>query len=285
MKNRLERFRAFIAAQTGIVLEADRDYMVDTRLLPVMRANKITSLDILLDQAMAGTNPSLTQSVIEAMLTCETFFFRDRPVFQVFREEILPEMIEARQSTRCLRIWCAAASTGQEPYSLAMILDENAAALKGWQVEIIATDISSMALETARSGLYNQFEVQRGLPVALLLRYFVREQERWRIAEHLRSRVEFKQLNLKQDFKSMGEFDIIFCRNVLMYFDPDTKRHILGRMSQSVADGGWLILGATENTSGLAKELAPDLRVPAGYRPRHHALASSRIVSRMSVRV
>ncbi len=284
MMARLEKFRAFIAAQTGIALDADRYYMVDTRLLPVMRANKIALLDTLLDQAMAGTDTALTQSVIEAMLTCETFFFRDRPVFQVFREEILPEMMAARQNTRRLRIWCAAASTGQEPYSLAMILDENASVLKGWQVEIVATDISASALEIARSGFYNQFEVQRGLPVTQLLRYFVREQDRWRIAEHLRSRIEFNQLNLKKDFRYIGDFDIIFCRNVLMYFDTDTKRDILGRMSDAVADDGWLLLGATENTSGLAKDLVPDIRIPAGYRPRNHASASGRVLKMMPMR-
>ena len=187
MKELFSKFRLFLARQSGIFLEPDRDYMIETRLAPVMRQWKFTSLEALLNLAMNGSNPDLSKVVIEAMLTGETFFFRDRPVFEVFREKILPGIISERQGERKLRIWCAACSSGQEPYSVAMILDEEARALRGWNIEIVATDLSATAIENARAGFYNQFEVQRGLPVAHLLRYFGREQERWHIAEHLRS--------------------------------------------------------------------------------------------------
>jgi chemotaxis protein methyltransferase CheR len=193
MSERMEKFRAFLAKRTGIALDADRDYMIDTRLFPVLRQKGVADVEKLIDLAMSGRDESLTQAVVEAMLTGETFFFRDKPVFDSFRNVLLPEMIAARRDTRRLRIWCAACSTGQEPYSIAMILDEEARALRGWQIEIVATDISESAVKAARAGSYNQFEVQRGLPVALLLRYFHREAERWMISEHLRSLIDFRR--------------------------------------------------------------------------------------------
>lgn len=266
MSARLGKFRNYLEQRTGVAIEADRDYMIEMRLMPVLRTSRLPNAETLVEAAMSEADPRLTQAVIEAMLTGETFFFRDRLVFDAFRDLILPEMIQARKDVRRLRIWCAASSTGQEPYSVAMLIDEEARALRGWNVEIIATDLSQTAVDSARSGFYNQFEVQRGLPVAYLLRYFVREQERWRIAEHLRSRVDFSTLNLKNDFASLGQFDVIFCRNVLMYFDTSTKRDILGRLSNALAPDGHLFIGATENTTGLAPRLEGDHRIAALYR-------------------
>ena len=266
MSERMEKFRAFLAKRTGIALDADRDYMIDTRLFPVLRQKGVADVETLIDLAMAGRDEGLTQAVVEAMLTGETFFFRDKPVFDSFRNTLLPEMIAARQNTRRLRIWCAACSTGQEPYSIAMILDEEARALRGWQIEIVATDISESAIKAAKAGSYNQFEVQRGLPVTLLLRYFHREAERWQIAEHLQSVIDFKSFNLNDSFRALGEFDIIFCRNVLMYFDPDTKRDILTRLASALADDGQLLLGATENAANLVRGFEADMQVAALYR-------------------
>ncbi len=270
----LDKFRSFIATRTGIALETDRDDRLDLRLTPVMRAHKISGLSVLLDRTIGGGEPLLTQAVIEALVTAETFFFRDRQMFDIFRDEILPALISARQHVKRLRIWCAAASSGQEPYSIAMILDEKARDLRGWRIEIIATDISTAVLEAARAGYYNQFEVQRGLPVALLLRYFHRENERWRIAEHLRSKIEFRQFNLMDDFNQLCGFDrlcgfdIIFCRNVLMYFGAAAKSDILQRLAQCTAQDGRIFLGATETAPSTLKSLAADPCAAACYQPR-----------------
>lgn len=277
MSELFDRFRAFILKQTGIALEPERDYMIETRLSPVQRAFGLPDLSALLAQAMADRHPELARATVEAMLTGETFFFRDRQVFHALRETILPDVLEARKDLRRLRIWCAACSTGQEPYSIAMILDEEARHLRGWQIEIVATDLSQGALDTAREGLYNQFEVQRGLPVALLLRYFHRDRDRWRIAEHLRSMVEFQQLNLTADRAPSGVFDLIFCRNVLMYFEPGVKQEILARAGGAMARDGWLVLGATENTAGLDSNLEQDPRIPGAYRP--HDPAAGRVIN------
>ncbi len=174
------------------------------------------------------------------------FFFRDRAPFDLFGTVILPYLIQARATERNIRIWCNACSTGQEPYSLAMAIDEAAPRLTGWRIDLQATDVSRSAVRAAREGLYNQFEVQRGLPANVLLRYFNREASHWRIAEHLRSRVRFSNFNLLGSFEDRGEFDVIFCRNVLIYFDQQTKHDILARLSRSLRKDGFLILGSTE---------------------------------------
>lgn len=272
MNDHHARFRTFIEKRTGLALDADREYMVEARLAPLQRTLGVKNLVDMLETAMNGADPALSRAVTEAMLTGETFFFRDRQVFQSIRETILPEILNARRDVRHLRIWCAACSTGQEPYSVAMILDEEARNLRGWRIEIIATDVAGGALEIARDGLYNQFEVQRGLPVALLLRYFSRQGDRWRLAEHLRTMVDFRQLNLISDPCPPGQFDIIFCRNVLMYFATPVKQAILSKVSDVLVDDGWLLLGATENTSGLESRLEASLQIPGSFRPRPYAL-------------
>lgn len=268
MSDLFTKFRAFLLKRTGVALEPERDYLIETRLAPVQRALGLPNTATVLEQALSGSNPDIARAVVEAMLTGETFFFRDRQVFQALRETILPEILATRSDLRRLRIWCAACSTGQEPYSIAMILDEEARNLRGWQIEILATDLSQTALDTARAGLYNQFEVQRGLPVTLLLRYFSRDKDRWRIAEHLRSMIDFQHLNLTTDHVPSGVFDLIFCRNVLMYFDARTKQDTLSRIGGALSRDGWLLLGATENTSGLNIEVDPDIRIPGTYRQR-----------------
>ena len=188
-------------------------------------------------QKMKGGSSSIVAQVVEAMTTNETFFFRDKVPFDHFRDSIMPEMLKARAARKSIRIWCAAGSTGQEPYSLAMCLKEMGAALAGWRVEIIATDLSQEVLEKSKSGIYSQFEVQRGLPIQMLVKYFKQNGELWQINPDIRAMVQHRQLNLLHDFSQLGTFDVIFCRNVLIYFDQDTKINIFGRLAKTMEAG------------------------------------------------
>ncbi|WBK01515.1 CheR family methyltransferase [Methylocystis parvus] len=243
------RFRRQLAALTGIALGADKQYLAESRLAPVARAHGLADFASLVDAFERQENPQLTRDAIDAMTTNETLFFRDRTPFENFRAQALPELIASRANERRLRFWCAACSTGQEAYSLAMTLDQDAAALRGWTLEVLATDLSTAAVEAARVGSYSQFEVQRGLSTSQLLRYFHREEESWRVNEHLRARIDFRDFNLLSDYAELGTFDVIFCRNVLMYFEPDMKRAVLARLSQALNEGGYLFLGAAEPTN------------------------------------
>jgi chemotaxis protein methyltransferase CheR len=200
---------------------------------------------------------TLTSEVVEAMTTNETFFFRDKIPFDHLRETILPTLLKARANRRSLRIWSAACSTGQEPYSIAMCLKERAQELAGWRIEIIATDLSQEVLEKAKSGIYSQFEVQRGLPVQLLVKYFTQIGEHWQISPEIRGMVQHRQLNLLQDFSHLGKFDVIFCRNVLIYFDQDTKTGIFGRLAKALEPDGMLLLGAAETVVGISAAFRP----------------------------
>jgi chemotaxis protein methyltransferase CheR len=204
----------------------------------------------------------LAIDTVEAMTTNETFFFRDKIPFEHFRDTMLPALLHARDRDRRIRIWCAAASTGQEPYSLAMAIKELAAtdkagALAGFRIDILATDLCGDVLERARAGTYSQFEVQRGLPIQLLLKYFTQTGDSWQIVPELRSMVQFRTLNLLNDFSPLGKFDIVFCRNVLIYFDQPTKIGVLNRIAQQVADDGYLALGAAETVVGLTDAFKP----------------------------
>lgn len=241
-----DRFRRALEAQTGIALDADQQYLAESRLSPIMRAHGFQGMSPLVDALERKDDPTLVQKVIDAMTTNDTLFFRDRTTFESFREQVLPNVMAQRNAERRLRIWCAACSTGQEAYSVAMTLDQEARALRGWSLDILATDISTTAIEAARAGNYSQFEVQRGLPTGHLLRYFHRKEESWRINEHMRARIEFRDFNLLWDFAPLGLFDIVFCRNVLMYFEPQTRRAVLARLHRALNPGGYLFLGASE---------------------------------------
>jgi chemotaxis protein methyltransferase CheR len=252
-----ERLRHLLRRKSGISLDLDKEYLAETRLRPLMQATGARDLVELMDRLDAPGSGDITRRVVEAMTTNETFFFRDRIPFDNFKKLMLPQLLKSRATQRRIRIWCAAASTGQEPYSLAMILDEEVRHLSGWRVEIIATDLSQAVVEAARAGRYSQFEVQRGLPVALLLRYFQREGDSWRINEHLRSRVHFDTLNLMSDFSALGTFDVIFCRNVLIYMDIATKKDVLDRMARNVAPDGYFVMGSAETVVGLTEKMVP----------------------------
>lgn len=240
------RFRRQLAAITGIALGPEKQYLAESRLAPVMRDHGVADMAELTRRIDQRDNDALIQEAMDAMTTNETSFFRDRAPFDEFRERILPELLIARAKERRLRIWCAACSTGQEAYSIGMTLEHEARSLRGWNVEILATDLSHSAIAAARKGVYSQFEVQRGLSTSQMLRYFHRHEEHWRVNEHLRARIGFRELNLLDDYSEFGAFDVIFCRNVLLYFEPDVKRDILSRLSGALAQDGRLVLGASE---------------------------------------
>lgn len=245
----------YLRRSSGLVMEQSKKYLVESRVMPIVRREKLSGLDELVLILQKNQSPKLAKDVIEAMTINETYFFRDKSPFDQFRNVMLPAMIAKRQSEKRLRIWSAAASTGQEAYSLAMILDENAARMPGWKIEILGTDLSDQVLDKARKGIYSQFEVQRGLPTPMLLRNFNQIGDSWQISEAMRGKVQFRQMNLLADYTALGRFDIIFCRNVLIYFDAARKMDILGRMTRILAPDGFLTLGASESLIGLKTDL------------------------------
>ncbi len=249
--------RAYLKTRSGLALTAEKRYLIESRLSPICRRFNLAGLPQLVSALRGGRDLVMEKAVVEAMTTNETFFFRDRTPFDLFKDVLLPEAIARRAAQRKLRIWCAAASTGQEPYSLAMLLQEAAPKLAGWNIDLVATDLSTEVLEKAKAGLYSHFEVQRDLPVQLLVKNFEQIGEQWRISQTLRSMVDFRPLNLLHPFETLGTFDIIYCRNVLIYFDAPTKGDVLGRLSASLSPDGALLLGAAETVIGLTDKLAP----------------------------
>nr|WP_249146404.1 protein-glutamate O-methyltransferase CheR [Bradyrhizobium diazoefficiens] len=269
--------RKFLKDQSGLDLSADKQYLIESRLLPLARKAGLSGIGELV-QKLQGSSSALTTSVVEAMTTNETFFFRDKVPFDHFRDTIMPEVIKARAGRRSVRIWCAAGSTGQEPYSLAMCLKEMGAALNGWRVEIVATDLSQEVLEKARAGIYSQFEVQRGLPIQMLVKYFKQAGETWQINPDVRAMVQHRQLNLLHDFSQLGTFDVIFCRNVLIYFDQDTKVGIFNRLARQIEPDGFLVLGAAETVVGLTDTFRPIADRRGLYRPNDPRAAAAKPV-------
>ncbi|MGF6312933.1 chemotaxis protein methyltransferase CheR [Bradyrhizobium sp. i1.8.4] len=265
-----EYLRKLLKDHSGLDLSADKQYLIESRLLPLARKCGLSGIPDLVAKIRAGSSTHTVQ-VVEAMTTNETFFFRDKVPFEHFRDTIMPDVLKARAARRNVRIWCAAGSTGQEPYSLAMSLKEMGAALAGWRVEIIATDLSQEVLEKSKAGIYSQFEVQRGLPIQMLVKYFKQSGELWQINPELRSMVQHRQLNLLHDFSQLGTFDVIFCRNVLIYFDQDTKISIFNRLARLMEPDGFLVLGAAETVIGLTDMFKPiperrGLYQPSGVR-------------------
>lgn len=276
--------RQFLKSRSGLVLSNEKQYLIESRLLPVARKAGLQSIAALVAKLKEPRETALAEAVVEAMTTNESFFYRDKTPFEHFSQMMMPELLKSRASSKKIRIWCAAASTGQEPYTLAMCLKEMERQLAGWRIEILGTDISNEVLDRAKAGTYTQFEVQRGLPIQLLLKYFTQHGESWTIAPELRAMVQWRKFNLLDSFSSFGQFDIVFCRNVLIYFDQATKVDILGRISKIIAPDGYLVLGAAETVVGLtdAFKPAPDRRglyVPAAAipqaAPRFSALAGA----------
>jgi chemotaxis protein methyltransferase CheR len=251
-----EFLRKFLRERSGLDLSSDKQYLVESRLIPLARRNGLGGIAELVAKIRAGSD-ALTSEVVEAMTTNETFFFRDKVPFDHLRETIVPALLQARASRRSLRIWSAACSTGQEPYSIAMCLKQIGAALAGWRIEIVATDLSQSVLEKAKAGIFSQFEVQRGLPIQMLMKHFTQIGELWQLNADIRAMVQHRQLNLLQDFSHLGTFDVIFCRNVLIYFDQDTKAGIFEKLAKVLEPDGVLALGAAESVVGISDAFKP----------------------------
>ncbi|HEX8827167.1 MAG TPA: protein-glutamate O-methyltransferase CheR [Xanthobacteraceae bacterium] len=259
--------RQTIKARCGLVMSADDQELVESRLLPVARKAGFNRLGELVVALKNARNSALMTAVVEALITSDTFFFRDKTAFNYIRATIVPTLLAARKQSRTIRIWCAAASTGQEAYSLALCLRDLEESLAGCTVEILATDLSNRLLDRARRGLYTHFEVQRGLPIKLLIKHFTQSGEQWQIAPELRAMVTWRQLNLLSDFSSLGTFDVIFCRNALTHFDRETKSDVLDRLAHVTARDGYLVLGATEMIVGLTDRFRAVAEQPGLYAP------------------
>ena len=251
-------YRNLLKDRSGLVITEDKVYLLESRLGPVAKKWGYNSLETMTIALQGVPDKDLIVDIVEAMTTNETSFFRDSRPFDMFKDHLLKYMKDARNTQKRLRIWCAAASSGQEPYSLAMILKEAAAEYPGWSFDILATDISNEILDQARQGLYSQFEVQRGLPIQMLMKYFEQQpDQKWQITNEIKNMVKYDNFNLLASMTALGNFDIIFCRNVLIYFDEATKGDILGRMSKIIAPDGFLMLGGAETVMGITDEFVP----------------------------
>ena len=260
--NDFEFIAQLLYQRSGLVITQEKAYLLESRLNPVARKWELDSFDALIAALRSNKDERLMVDVTEAMTTNESFFFRDNRPFDQFKDIVLPHLLEARAARKQIRIWSAACSSGQEPYTLAMILKEEAAKMAGWKVEIVATDLSTEILNKAKEGLYSQFEVQRGLPITLLMKYFAQEGEKWRITDEIRKMVSYRPFNLLDSPASLGTFDVVFCRNVLIYFDQGTKGQVLGRIAQIMPSDGFLYLGGAETVLGISDsfEVVPGQR-------------------------
>lgn len=242
---------------TGLAIGEGKEYLLESRLIPIALSLGLPDVGALIERLRTSPTPDLVRTVCEAMATYESSFFRDGAPFELIRTELVPELMRRRSATRSLRIWCAAASTGQEPYSVAMALADMP--LHDWNVEILATDYSRVALGRATAGVYNAFEIQRGMRPDLRERFCTQVGIDWRIHESIRRRVTFAEMNLLHPFDRLGSFDLILCRNVLIYFDVDTRKDVLDRMAATLSPDGYLLLGAAESAIGVTERFA---RVP-----------------------
>jgi chemotaxis protein methyltransferase CheR len=250
-------FQTLLKQRSGLVLSRDKVYLLESRLLPVARKWQIRGLPELAEAIRTRREEALIRDVTEAMTTNESSFYRDQKPFELFRSFVLPTLMKTRAGGRRLRIWSAACSTGQEPYSLAMILHEERAKLAGWSFEILGTDLSHDVLERARAGVYTQFEVQRGMPITQLVQYFKQVGDKWELVPEIRRMVTYRQINLIGELGQLGTFDIVFCRNVLIYFDQPTKTRVLESISKLMAPDAMLFLGGAETVLGITDRFKP----------------------------
>lgn len=258
-------FARLLMQQCGLVLSPGKDYLLRSRLAPIMERHKIGSLEHLMLRLQNQNRDPLVSEVVEAMVTTETSFFRDFHPFETLRTTILPKLIEARRDQRQLNIWCAASSSGQEPYSIAILLREYFPELESWRINFLATDISREMLTRCREGRYSQFEVNRGLPTPLLLKWFHQQGAYWLLDERIRNMVSFSQINLPLAWPSMPMWDLVFMRNVMIYFETEAKKSILTRVARSLARDGYLILGGAETTFSLYDGLVRVENLKSGY--------------------
>lgn len=250
-------YRDLLKEKSGLSLTQDKSYLLESRLSPIAKKWGYESLEAMSLKLRGVPDRNLINDIVEAMTTNETSFFRDLKPFDLFRETVLPYMKQARAGRRKLRIWCAASSSGQEPYTLAIVLKEAAAQFPGWSFEILATDISNDILAQAKEGVYSQFEVQRGMPIMLLLKYFTQNGDKWQISEDIRKTVRFEQFNLLDSMAKFGMFDVVFCRNVLIYFDEQTKGKVLNSIARQLEPDGFLLLGGAETVIGITDAFKP----------------------------
>jgi chemotaxis protein methyltransferase CheR len=250
-KSEFDFIRGFIKSKSGILLEEGKEYLVEARLAVVARHAKLESIDALVNKLKSSPGDPLHKLVVEAMTTNETSFFRDIHPFEALKKIVVPALVASRGASRSLSIWCGASSTGQEPYTIAMTLRECLPKPDEWKVTFIATDISSEMVKRSREGKYNQIEVNRGLPASLLVKYFEKQGLDWQIKQPLRSMIDFREMNLLQPWKNIPPMDIVFMRNVLIYFDNDAKRDILRRIRGVLKPDGYLFLGCAETTMSL----------------------------------
>ena len=246
-----------VRGKSGLVLAPEKAYLVESRLSPLARREGLPSVEELIRVTRARRDPRMIEAIVDAMTTNETFFFRDKTPFDLLRDEIMPGLQARRTAGQRLRIWCAACSTGQEPYSIAMMADDNPNLFRAGSLEIVGTDISERVLEKAKAGLYSQFEVQRGLPIQMLMKNFDKDGDVWKVKDALRARIQFRAHNLLESMVGLGKFDVVFCRNVLIYLDTPTRRDVLGRIAAQMAPDGYLVLGAAETVIGVTDAFQP----------------------------
>ena len=243
--------RDVVRRHSAIVLEPGKEYLVESRLVPLARSEGEASIATLVGKMRADRTGQVMSRVVDAMTTNETSFFRDNHPFEAMQRHVLPALVTARSAERRLSIWCGASSSGQEPYSLTMLLKDALAAHPGWTASLLATDISQQMLDRTKAGVYSQLEVNRGLPVAMLVRHFDKVGTQWQVKPELRAMVRTRPLNLAVPFPPLGQFDVVFLRNVLIYFDAPMKRAVLQRVRQVMRPDGYLFLGGAETTLGI----------------------------------
>lgn len=245
-----EFYRSFLHKESGLVITMDKMYLLESRLNPVAKKLNLEAINQLTQKMRAGDHVA-KKEVIEAMTTNETFFFRDTHPFERFKEVVLPKIMEHKPAGSTIKIWNAACSSGQEPYSLGIILKENASKFGNYRYDIYATDLSDDILNEAREAIYTQFEVQRGMPIQLLMKYFTQQGSDWALKDEIKQMVRFEKFNLLAPMTHLPEFDVIFCRNVLIYFDQETKGKVLGEAYKHLAKHGFLFLGGAETVVGI----------------------------------
>ena len=255
-----------LEARTGQQLTMSRRWRIETALSALMRERGIGTLDELITILVMGKEPNLSQQVVEALLNNETYFFRDRAPFDLLQRYALPELAQRREKARRLRIWSAGCSTGQEVYSLAMLFAEEPQKWVGWTIDILGTDVSTACVDRARHGIYSQFEVQRGLGINQTIKWFEECSEGWRAVETLRKPVRFQVHNILEPAPHPGGFDIVLCRNVLLYLSPEKKTLSFERIASAMAEDGWLMLGAGETVIGQTTKLGADINARGLYR-------------------
>lgn len=247
-----------VRKRSGIVLGEDKAYLLESRLLPVARSFSHADIHALVQAMRRQPADAVVTAVVEAMTTNESSFFRDSKPFDLFRTVVLPKIMAANDASRRIRIWSAACSTGQEPYTLAICLREEAAKLAGWDVEIVASDLAQKVIDKAGEGVYSQFEIQRGLPIQILMKYFTQAEDGcWAVKPEIRNIVTFRRQNLLEDFSGLGRFDVVFCRNVLIYFDDSTRKQVLQGIHRLLPSGGALCLGSSETTAAAGPIFKP----------------------------